>query len=494
MISFKVTSQKVWCVLLLLAGCLSSLAFAPIYFWWVLPMTLSLLMMRLNQSSSFWGAFKTGGVFGFGLGASSLYWIAYALMIDGNRFALFIPLALIGFGALFALFWGTASALSAFYANGYRRWLAFGAFLTICEWVRSWFLSGFPWNLLGSVWENQMGVLQSASVWGVYGLTLLTILVFSVPALGVQKRIVWGCAVFLVCIGGLGYWRLYDTPTEDVWGVRLRIVQPNIAQTLKWNPEAAEDSFSKLLRLSRTDNDTITHVVWPESAVHFLVNWHEDERLRLMGAVRQGGTLIMGGMRAVHPEKRTMANSLFVLNDLAEIQGFYDKSHLVPFGEYVPLRGILPIDKIVPIASDFEAGSGVQTIQIPKAPPAGPLVCYEVIFSGQVVDRKNRPEWLVNVTNDGWYGLSAGPYQHLGMAKMRAVEEGLPVVRAANTGVSAVFDGCGRVIDSLPLGTEGVLDTALPRALPITVYGQFGVVIPIGMCLFILLFLALRRK
>ena len=169
-----------------------------------------------------------------------------------------------------------------------------------------------------------------------------------------------------------------------------------------------------------------------------------------MGAVRQGGTLIMGGMRAVHPEKRTMANSLFVLNDLAEIQGFYDKSHLVPFGEYVPLRGILPMDKIVPIASDFEAGSGVQTIQVPKAPPAGPLVCYEVIFSGQVVDRKNRPEWLINVTNDGWYGLSAGPYQHLGMAKMRAVEEGLPVVRAANTGVSAVFDGCGRIIDSLP--------------------------------------------
>lgn len=481
-------------LLLLFGGCLSGFSFAPTYFWWILPITLSFLFKQLNQSLSFKKSFSIAGLFGFGMGACSLSWIVHALMIDGNRFVFFIPIALVGFGCLFGLFWGVAGSLSVFFKKGYCRWLAFGALITLSEWFRSWFLSGFPWNLMGSVWENEIGILQSASVWGVYGLTLITVLFFSVPALGIKNRIFWGCVASLLCFSALGYWRLYDTPQEDVWGVRLRIVQPNISQTLKWNPEEKEASFSKLLRLSRTNNDKITHVIWPESAVHFLVNWHDDERLRLMGAVRQGGTLIMGGMRAVNPAERTLANSLFVLNDLAEIQGFYDKSHLVPFGEYVPLRGMLPIDKIIPIPSDFVAGKGVRTIQIPKAPPAGSLVCYEIIFSGGVVDKKNRPEWLINVTNDGWYGLSAGPYQHLGMAKMRAVEEGLPVVRSANTGISAVFDGNGRMLGSLPLGTEGVLDVALPRALQPTFYAQFGVIIPIGMCLFILLFCVWKRK
>lgn len=481
-------------VLMVLSGGISSLAFAPVYFWGVLPITLSWLLGRLNREISFGKAFKIGGLFGFGLGICSLYWISYALMIDEGRFMALILPALIGIGLLFGLFWGLSGGLAVLFPIGYRRWLAFAAWVTLLEWVRSWFLSGFPWNLMGSVWENELGVLQSASVWGVYGLSFITILVFSAPALGIKKRIVWVGAIGLACIAAMGYWRLYDTPREDVFGVRLRIVQPNIPQTLKWQPEAADDSLTKLIRLSRTDNAKITHVIWPETAVPFLVNWHDDERLRLMSAVRQGGTLITGGMRAVNPEDRTVANSLFVLNDLAEIQYFYDKSHLVPFGEYVPLRGILPLDKIVPIQSDFVAGQGVRTIRIPKAPPAGPLICYEVIFSGQVANKKRRPEWLINVTNDGWYGMSAGPYQHLGMARMRAVEEGLPVVRAANTGISAVFDGCGRTIGTVALGTEGVLDTALPRALAPTTYARFGAGIPVGISLLILLFSVRWRK
>ena len=152
------------------------------------------------------------------------------------------------------------------------------------------------------------------------------------------------------------------------------------------------------------------------------------------------------------------------------------------------------MDKIVPIAYDLTSGTGVQTLRVPKTPPFGPLVCYEVIFSGQVVDKKNRPSWLVNVTNDGWYGLSAGPYQHLGMAKMRAVEEGLPLARVANTGISAVFDGYGRTMGKLDLGTEGVLDVALPTALAPTLYARFGVWIPMGFCALLLLFLKVRRK
>ena len=214
--------------------------------------------------------------------------------------------------------------------------------------------------------------------------------------------------------------------------------------------------------------------------------------MRLMQAVRQGGTLILGGMRLI-PEQKTIANSLFILDDMANIVAYYDKSHLVPFGEYVPFRKFLPFDKLVPIPFDFWEGRGVQTIRAPKTPPLGALVCYEVIFSGAVADQKNRPEWLVNVTNDGWYGLSAGPYQHLGMAKMRAVEEGLPLVRSANTGISAVFDGFGRTKGRLSLGTEGVLDVALPRSLSPTIYARFGVWIPVGFCLLLLIFLKKQK-
>ncbi len=480
-------------LLFVLAGGITAYAFAPRYAIWVLPLTVPFLFWQIQKAETKKKAFCAGFGFGFGLGACSTSWIANALMIDGGMFAVFVPAAWFGMGLLFGLFWGIPAVLATFWAKGYRRWLVWAVLMTLFEWVRSWFLTGFPWNLTGAVWENTLPVLQSASVWGVYGLSLMTLLVFSSPVFWPQKKVIAISFAGLAVVAGLGAWRLYDAGNNQVWGVNLRIVQPNIPQTLKWNPEAVDDSLRQLLRLSRQHNEKVTHVIWPETAVSFLVNWHHDERARLMSAVPQGGTLITGGLRAVNPEEQTIANSLFVLDDLAGIQGFYDKAHLVPFGEYVPLRDIVPLDKVVPIASDIVRGKGLQTIHIPKAPPAGPLVCYEVIFSGQVVSEV-RPGWLVNVTNDGWYGISAGPYQHLGMAKMRAVEEGLPVVRAANTGVSAVFDGYGRTIGSLPLGTEGVLDTYLPEALSPTLYARGGVWIPIGLCGLIFAFLLKKRK
>lgn len=490
-----------WCltrtgrgVLLVLAGMISGLAFAPYYVVWILPVTLSFLFFCINTATLKKQAFVRAFGFGFGLGAFSTSWIAHALMIDGGAFAALIPVVWLGMGLLFGLFFSVPAALSLFARAGLPRLFAWAALFTFFEWVRSWILTGFPWNLMGSVWENTLPVLQSAALWGVYGLSLLTVLMCSVFALWPQKKPIMISFLVFVVVFGVGAWRLYDATRTEVWGVRLRLVQPNIPQTLKWRPEEMEASFSKLLRLSRENNKAVTHVIWPESAVPFLVNWDEANRLRLMSAVRQGGTLLMGGLRAVNPSERTIANSFFVLDDLASVVSYYDKSHLVPFGEYVPLRGILPLDKIVPIDSDFSAGAGVRTIPVPKAPSVGPLVCYEVIFSGRVVDPDRRPEWLVNVTNDGWYGISAGPYQHLGMARMRAVEEGLPLVRVANTGISAVFNGYGEVIASLPLGTEGVIDSALPTALAPTPYARYGVWIPLGFCGFIFLFSVFKRK
>lgn len=480
-------------LLFFILGSLTALAFAPHYLIFIPFITIALLFKKIDTALSRKDIFFKVFAFGFGLGGFSTSWIANALMIDGGQFAYLIPLAFIGMGILFGLFYAIPAVLSTFYPSGIRRLLAFSALFTIFEWVRSWFLTGFPWNLIGSVWENTLPILQSASVWGVYGLSFLTVFICGSLAFLPQKKIPTFAGILLLCLYIAGVGRLYTATNATIWGIKLRLVQPNIAQTLKWDPNEAENSFSKIMHLSRQNNEGITHVIWPESAVPFIINQNDGERPRLMQAVQQGGTLILGGLRA-DENKKNYTNSLFILDDFANIQAHYDKSHLVPFGEYVPLRELIPIDKVVPLPFDFIEGEGPQTLYVQKTPPFSPLVCYEVIFSGRVARKDKRPDWLINVTNDGWYGISAGPYQHLGMAKMRAVEEGLPLARAANTGISAVFDGYGKTVGQTKLGLEEVLDTALPVPLPQTLYSRFGIWIPIGFSFLLLLFLRFKRK
>lgn len=472
LISFKTVKQK--CLTLLVLGGISAFGMAPYYFVPFLALGLSVLLYAINSALKARLAGLYGGAFGFGFGVMSMGWLANALMIDAGAFAWAIPLCWLGMGILFGIFYALPALLSGLYPAGIRRFFAFAGWFVVFEWIRSWIFTGFPWNLIGSVWGWNLPILQSAGVWGIYGLSFVTVLTLSVGAFWPKKKPIIVAICLLVVLWGCGIWRLYDATDDKVWGVKLRLVQPNISQTLKWNPEVADENYSKLLRLSRHKNDDITHVIWPEAAVPFLPDVDEAERMRMMGAVRQGGTLITGALRGANKAKRQLANSIFILNDLADIIGYYDKSHLVPFGEYVPFRDILPLDKVVPIGGDLLAGQGVKTLPIPKAPPAGFLVCYEVIFSGRVIEQGRRPAWLINVSNDAWYGLSAGPYQHFDMAKLRAIEEGLPVVRVANNGISAVIDGYGRVLDSLDLGQEGVLDSALPKALSAPVYAKTG--------------------
>ena len=479
--------------LLILAGGLLTLAFAP-YYCWGGGLALTYLAWILNRTTGQKALFGTGFWFGFGLGAVGTGWLAHALMIDGGTYAALIPLCWLGMGLLFGLFWGLATWGAGFYPAGYRRVLALAATLTISEWIRSWFLTGFPWNLTGSVWENTPAILQSASVWGVYGLTCLTVLAFGSLSLWPRKGPVLMVAALMVAVFIGGTLRLAGAADAVAAGIRIRLVQPNIPQTLKWDPTQAEQSVLRLITLSRTDNDSISHVIWPETAVPFPLNGDDTGRALLMRSVRQGGTLITGGLRLTQNPRSPVANSLFILNDMADIIGFYDKAHLVPFGEYMPLRSWLPFNKIVPIPYDIQAGPHIGTLHPAGTPAFGPLICYEVIFSGQVANRKDRPDWLINITNDGWYGLSAGPYQHLGMARMRAVEEGLPVMRAANTGISAAIDPYGRVTDSLALGTSGVLDTRLPLPLAPTLYSRFGATLPVGFCVLLLAFLGIKRK
>ena len=475
------------------AGLACYFAFAPYFLFPVLWGAIVLLAIKNRQAghkASFFNAFCLGA----GLGITGMNWLAHAMVLDNTTYAWLVPVVWIGFSLFFGCYYGLTAYLASFSPSGWRRWLAFAGWFCVIEWVRGRAFSGFPWNVVGNIWNSYLPILQTVSVVGVYGLGLITILLFSTPLATKSWKAVAAAFLGLIFLYAFGAWRLYDANKESVWGVKLRIVQPNVPCTLKWDPKEAQNNINKLIRLSKENNEGITHIIWPESAVSFLINYHNEKRLQLMAAIRQGSVLITGAMRAVDFKERTVANSLVVLDDLTDIRAFYDKAHLVPFGEYTPLRGILPLDKFVPFDSDIIAGSGPQTIPVEKAPDAGPMVCYEAIFSGEVVDKNKRPEWLINVTNDGWYGLSAGPHHHLAMAQTRAVEEGLPLARSANTGISAIIDGYGHILNSLPLGETGVIDASLPRALPSTLFARFGNKIPLIFAFFLVLISFLKQK
>ncbi len=478
---------------LFVCGLASCTAFAP-YFWFpVLWFSFAVLGAKNNTAThkqSFWNAF----CFGAGLGVTGMNWLAYAMMIDNSEYFWLIPFIWIGFGLFFGLYYGLTALLASFSRPGIPRWLAFAGWFGVVEWIRGWAFSGFPWNVVGNIWNNTLPILQSVSVVGVYGLGIITVLIFTTPSFGRKLKPTLLALTGLGFLYALGAWRLYDAQNDAVWGIQLRVVQPNIPCTLKWNPRHARENLNKLIKLSKENNQNITHIIWPESAFSFLINYDEQDRLQLMPAMRQGAVLITGAMRAVDPQKRSAANSLVVLDDLTNIRAYYDKAHLVPFGEYTPLRGILPLDKFVPFESDIAAGPGPRTIPIYKALPAAPMVCYEAIFSGEVVDKSKRPAWLINVTNDGWYGLSAGPYHHFAMAQTRAVEEGLPLVRSANTGISGVVDPYGRIWHRLDLGEEGVIDSNLPKALPPTPFTKYGHKIPLLLAGILILISFFKQK
>lgn len=479
---------------LILAGIVSVLGFPPMNQWMAFVLSLAFLIRFLLTSATLKQKMIGGFFFGFAQGAVSMSWLINALMIDSGQFILLAPLVPLGMGLLFGIFFAFPAGISTYARSPFKKILAFATGMSLFEWIRSWFLTGFPWNLSGSVFMEQEALLQSASVFGIYGLTFLACLIAGGIALLPRIKPLIYITLFIAMIEFIGAVRLWSANPTNVWGVTLRLVQPNIPQTLKWDPTKSEEHFNRLIRLSKENNTSVTHVIWPESAVDFAVNVNHGERIRTMSALRQGSSLILGGMNLKQTRPPKIANSIFVLNDLGDITAVYDKSHLVPFGEYVPLGNFLPIRKIVPIGPDFVRGTGPRTIQIDKAPPAGMTVCYEIIFSGQVTDPNNRPAWLINVTNDAWYGQSAGPYQHFAMARLRAVEEGVPVVRSANSGISAVIDPYGRVPHYLDLGKSGILDAPLPNAIPATLYAQTGPWLFMGICFVLLLFSLKKQK
>jgi apolipoprotein N-acyltransferase len=291
----------------------------------------------------------------------------------------------------------------------------------------------------------------------------------------------------LAAFAAYGAVRLALHPTTFADGVMLRVMQPNLQQDDKFNYSAKEQVMARYLRLSdrATGPDSnglrdITHLIWPESAFPFFLTREPDALAQIAGLLKPGTELITGAVRAAPnatAENPRAYNSVYVIDPDGSIHGIYDKVHLVPFGEYLPFQSLLEkigLRQLTKQIGGFQTGGRRRAMDVPRAPKMLPLICYEAIFSGAAVPPGERPGWLVNVTNDGWFGISTGPYQHFQQTRVLAIAEGLPMVRAANTGISAVIDPVGRVINSLPLGAEGVFDSRLPNPMEPTFFVMVG--------------------
>ena len=462
-------------------GALATGALPPAHAVIVLVPAFSGLAWLIGGSTGPRAAFAAGWWFGVGYFAAGLYWISYALLTFPDRFGWMVPFAVFGLAGLLALFPAGAALVSRRAGLGHGGGiLIFAAVWTAFEWLRGWVLTGFPWNLVGSAWTFSDGMIQGAAVGGVHGLGLLTVAAAAIPAVlatgGKEGRLaVLAAAAALAVVWGAGQWRLAGAEVAMVPDVLLRLVQPNIDQKLKWHPDLRAAHVAEQLRMSvrPSGGAAPTHVIWAETAVPFYLSNRPEIRAAIGEATPKGGLTITGALRT-GPSGRVW-NSLFAIDDGGGVRGTYDKFHLVPFGEYVPFRRFLDVAKVTEGGRDFSVGAGLGTMELKGLPPVGPLICYEIIFSGQVADREARPGWLLNITNDAWYGLTAGPYQHFAAARMRAVEEGLPVVRVANNGISGVVDAYGRVLGRLGLGAKGTLDSELPKSLAVpTPYARFG--------------------
>ena len=470
------------------AGAISALGFAPFGIFPLLLLGYAALVLLVDGAhttsrpirNTAWVAWA----FAFGQFLVGLHWVGYAFLVDASAHEWQIPfVALLFPGGMALVFTTPPLAIAArFWRPDASRIFVFTIAYAIAEWIRGHALTGFPWNLAAYGWGASLAIMQSAALVGAYGLTLVTIL-FGASLAGLFGRpFAWrvpaAMTAIFVAMFAAGELRLNTVKIDDVPGVRLRIVQPNIAQSDKYKPALVEENWNRLISLSHTPaKQRPTHIIWPEAAPPFILTrsaYALDEIAILTG---QDRVLMTGALRALrHGDHLDYYNSFYVFGHGGEMLSVYDKFHLVPFGEYMPLESLfrtIGLTKVVGIDGSFATGDGPHTLEIPGAPPAGPLICYEILFPGDVVGAK-RPAWFVNVTDDSWFGPWAGPKQHLLVARMRAIEEGLPVVRAANTGISAVIDPLGRVRAQLDLGRMGILDANLPSASEATPFARSG--------------------
>jgi apolipoprotein N-acyltransferase len=497
------------------AGAAGALALAPVNCWPALLAPMMAAVWLIDGSaetnargrtflpsirSAFWG----GWWWGFGYFVAGLWWLGAAFLVDANSYAWALPIGVLALPAGLAFFSAIGFAMArALWSTGPARLFALTVGLGVGEWLRADVLTGFPWNELGMALGGTLVLAQAASWVGLHGLTLAAIAIFAAPAtliddgrgrLAAAPTILG--LILLVLLAGFGAWRLSAPDTAMVSGVKLRIMQPNTGQGADFRPDNKDAIMRHYLDLSdRSTSPTttgvadVTHLIWPESAFPFLLARDPIALSEIAELLRGGATLITGaarGDRAPSDSRTHYFNSIQVIDRHGALLDRYDKAHLVPFGEYLPFRdfferfGLSQLIRYIP--GGFDAGASHKLLQTPGLPEAWPMVCYEAIFPEELGSLfspgRERAGFILNLTDDIWFGRTAGPYQHFVQARLRAVEQGLPLVRAGNSGISAVLDGFGRAVAELPLGVDGVLDASLPVAMRPTVYSRYGALGP----------------
>jgi apolipoprotein N-acyltransferase len=475
-------------ILLILAGAAAGLALPPVGWWWMWGLSLACLLWRFDAAKTGRGAALCGLLFGLGYFAFAFHWIGFAFLVDAEAYLWMMPFAVGGLAGFMACYWA-AAALAAHLAPAALapRSLRLILALATVEWLRGYLFTGFPWAAPGQAADGMGGVLQLASLAGMPGLTLFIFAWGALPYLAWRhwpsgwwsRAAAFGFALTLPAAFFWGEARLAAYPPTFDETAQVRLVQPNVPQDDKWRGENGGAMLATLLRLSTSgDGGKPQLIIWPEASVPFLLD-EEPDALRLIGdALEPGQTLLAGSIRRIagDPASEPYYTSILMIDDEGQVAGLYDKWRLVPGGEYLPLEWLLaPLGfrKVVSLPESLSAGRGPQNLRIPQIGLAGLLICYEAIFPHRLT-ASERPRLLVNVTNDGWFGRSVGPYQHLAQVRMRAVEQGIPVMRAANTGISAAIDSLGRIRKATQLGEEATLVSGLPPALPPTLYSVYG--------------------
>lgn len=515
------------------SGAAGALALPPVGFFpaMIAPMTIGVWLIDgcgdgagnaiAARGARLRSAAVAGWFVGFGYFVAGLHWLGAAFLVEPDRFAWALPLGVFGLPAALALFTGIGFAVAAaLWRPGWRRLLAFGFGLGLAEMLRGMLFTGFPWNAFGMALGQWPVLAQVACAIGLYGLTILTIVMAASPATladpGPRRAAMAPGATalaLLAAIAGFGALRLAAARTEPTPNVRLRIMQPNLPQDAKFRPAAGADILRSYLELSDRSTSpatagiaSATHLIWPESPFPFALN-REPQALATIASALAGKTVLLTGAIRLEDGPRGASkayNSLMVIDSSGKILGAYDKVHLVPFGEYLPggwLLRALGLRQFVALPGGFDAGALRRPLSAPGLPSFQPLICYEAIFPAEVTPdtgggpAAERPAFLLNITNDGWFGVTSGPYQHLAQARLRAIEEGLPLIRAANTGISAVIDPYGRTVKSLPLAKAGVLDSELPKPIPPTFFALYAnQAVWLILATFLALVLAGRRR
>ncbi|MFC3208714.1 apolipoprotein N-acyltransferase [Aquamicrobium soli] len=471
-----------------LAGALAVLAQAPYDFFAACFVSFPVLVWLIDgataEPSAGWlgrlrPVFAVGWWFGFGYFLAGLWWIGGALLVEADSFAWALPFAVLGIPLMLAFFYGFATAVARLlWSSGIGRIAALAVGFGLAEWLRGFLFTGFPWNAVGYAAMPVPLLMQSVSAVGMVGMNALAVFVFALPALLADRRhLAVGGALFVLIAAahvGFGYVRLTQKAEPATQSLDVRIVQPNVDLAEKWDASVRDRIFSDLVALStkapEPDHARPQLVLWPETSVPFLFT-ERPEALTAIGDMLDEGQMLLAGIVREEPGATAADsryyNSVVAINDGGEIVDAVDKVHLVPFGEYLPFSDLLRRFGLVQLVAGpmvFSAGNERHSIQVPGGIRALPFICYEVIFPELVAVDAASTQLIVNVTNDAWFGDTPGPYQHFRQAQLRAVENGLPLLRAANNGISAVVDANGRIVDALGVNAHGTMDIHVPIA------------------------------